>query len=184
MVRPVEGTVLRHKVIGDVHLPPPQPRALLRAPWTCELEAPLFLPPRGDLVAAYLHVVTATGQHHPFSSWNHPRRWLEGFVCPGVGLYLCGTPPPLKEWGFRLLGTLSQGCPRMKRAQPSLDAHLGQRAEDSPLLHLLQSLPTPPPPHRQRKLLTVMEDSFGCPGHEAQHRVGRMAQGGDVTWDE
>lgn len=29
-----------------------------------------------------------------------------------------------------------------------------------------------------------MEDSFGCPGHEAQHRVGRMAQGGDVTWDE
>lgn len=56
------------------------------------------------------------------------------------------TPPPLKEWGFRLVGTLSQGCPRMKRAQPSLDARLGQRAEDSPLLHLLQSLATPPPP--------------------------------------
>lgn len=54
----------------------------------------------------------------------------------------------------------------------------------------LQVASRSPHPAPQWVLLTVMEDSFGCPGHEAQHRVGvmshevRMSQGGDVTWDE
>lgn len=145
-------------------------------------------------MATHLPVVTATGPRGPFLldlSMFSPQEMAGVFQlpwCTTVHVWdeVWAIFPPLSNGALSWERLLSQGCLGMKTAQPS-----GVHPFHGELRMALRSsvLPCPIHPVPQRVLLTVMEDSLGCPEHAARrggrvvsHAV-RTSQGDDVAWN-